>query len=200
MQQFPRSYVYPYMRTNRAFTLIELLVVLSIIAILIGLLMPVLASALNSARKATCGSNLRQVGLGIQMYKDDWADVFPTARYMPEPFISGDDDPPLHEQIDNYLAGAVFANADLSIFQCPGDSMFVHRISGTSYMYQSELSGVRIEEFFPVKFFGVSPVDVVVCRDFDGGVFSTTSGDVEVPPFHDLRNLLFADGHVGNFE
>jgi prepilin-type N-terminal cleavage/methylation domain-containing protein/prepilin-type processing-associated H-X9-DG protein len=57
-----------------AFTLIELLVVIAIIAILAAILFPVFAQARESARKTTCLSNLKQLGMGMIMYAGDYDD------------------------------------------------------------------------------------------------------------------------------
>jgi prepilin-type N-terminal cleavage/methylation domain-containing protein/prepilin-type processing-associated H-X9-DG protein len=61
------------MRLRRpAFTLIELLVVIAIIAILAAILFPVFAQAREAARKASCQSNLRQIGTALRMYSQDY--------------------------------------------------------------------------------------------------------------------------------
>ena len=61
------------------FTLIELLVVIAIIAILAAILFPVFARARESAKQATCLSNLKQIGTGITLYEQDADDRFPRA-------------------------------------------------------------------------------------------------------------------------
>jgi prepilin-type N-terminal cleavage/methylation domain-containing protein/prepilin-type processing-associated H-X9-DG protein len=62
---------------TRAFTLIELLVVIAIIAILAAILFPVFASARESARKASCQSNLKQLGSAVMMYVQDYDERYP---------------------------------------------------------------------------------------------------------------------------
>jgi prepilin-type N-terminal cleavage/methylation domain-containing protein len=65
------------MKVKNAFTLIELLVVIAIIAILAAILFPVFAQARERARAITCTSNLKQIGLGIDMYVQDYDETFP---------------------------------------------------------------------------------------------------------------------------
>jgi prepilin-type N-terminal cleavage/methylation domain-containing protein/prepilin-type processing-associated H-X9-DG protein len=60
-------------RPNRlGFTLIELLIVMSIVAVLVGLLLPAVQGAREAARRMDCLSHLRQIGIGVQQYFDDW--------------------------------------------------------------------------------------------------------------------------------
>ncbi|MFQ3611150.1 MAG: DUF1559 domain-containing protein [Fimbriimonadales bacterium] len=65
---------------RRGFTLIELLVVIAIIAILAAILFPVFAQAREKARQTTCASNLKQIGLAIMQYVQDYDEFYPPSQ------------------------------------------------------------------------------------------------------------------------
>jgi prepilin-type N-terminal cleavage/methylation domain-containing protein len=70
--------MHPFHRRSReGFTLIELLVVIAIIAILAAILFPVFARAREQARKTVCLSNMKELGLGVQMYTQDYDENMP---------------------------------------------------------------------------------------------------------------------------
>lgn len=85
------------MKRTKGFTLIELLVVISIIALLVSILMPSLGAAREQAKLVTCSSNLRQLGLAIFMYADEYNNKVPPVPH----FWNGN--PTVHTGRDGYM-------------------------------------------------------------------------------------------------
>jgi prepilin-type N-terminal cleavage/methylation domain-containing protein len=76
-------------RRRRGFTLIELLVSISIISVLIGLLLPALGHARNTARRTRCLANLRSMGQAFRLYLNESNEVFPEVLALTQPNLPG---------------------------------------------------------------------------------------------------------------
>jgi len=140
---------------SRGFTLIELLVVISVIALLIGIVLPSLGSARQTARRTKCTANLRSIGQGFSMYLKDSKDLFPRVRPLQgNTPPGGGNDPSLLDLIADYLDTEVprreipgDPTSDFIVtdpFRCPSDAAGagangnikpVWAENGTSYEY-----------------------------------------------------------------
>lgn len=197
---FTHRCVPPRSGSRHGFTLIELLVVVSIIGLLVGILLPVLASVRSAAEKLTCSSSLRQLGLVIESYTIDHKEVYPVARYMPEPFVSTSPHPPITEALDDYLDQQ---GEEAGVYQCPDDDQ-VYDLAGVSYEYNFSLGGKSLREFLDsgrLRRMNIDASKMTVMRDFDNAEFLLSDGStIVVPMRHIGRNILFADGHVGKLD
>lgn len=114
-------------RMVKGFTLIELLVVIAIIAILAAILFPVFGRARENARRSSCQSNLKQIGLGILQYTQDFDEKYPGC-FINEPGL-----PAGGNTCDNRVSYAqmIYPYVKSSqIFVCPSDSSPMKRTCG----------------------------------------------------------------------
>ena len=214
--RFPRS------NARDGFTLIELLVVIAIIAILAAILLPALSKAKDKAYQAGCTSNLKQIGLAIQMYADDHDDT------LPGPVLAGarasydnTSSTELIWYIADYLGSPTPSSKTVvaDVFVCPG---FRRKASGTSsmigrkcYLLNDDVDPsplVRVPPFgypiapasAPLKMTAfdnyVGPSSIWAMTDVDKGNVNPTVSwwdDLPYQPVHGpVRNQLFFDGHV----
>ena len=103
---------------TRGFTLIELLVVIAIIAILAAILFPVFARARENARRASCQSNLKQIGLGLMQYTQDYDERLPPSRATGHIYFGAFDNQamPWHLAVQPYTKS-------FQLFKCPSSTL-----------------------------------------------------------------------------
>lgn len=109
---------------KRAFTLIELLVVISIIALLVGILLPALGAARRSAQAMACKSNIRQELTAMAVHGNDHDDELPIAvSYDPElataQTVMDDPIPYIHHLLIPYIGGEDTTGNYAQTFRCP---------------------------------------------------------------------------------
>jgi prepilin-type N-terminal cleavage/methylation domain-containing protein/prepilin-type processing-associated H-X9-DG protein len=134
----------PRQRPRAGFTLIELLVVISIIAILASMLLPSLTQAQENTKGASCANNMKQQGLALAMYIDEYDEFYPYC------YNAADANNPPRVAPPQHLLK--YAGAQ-EVFYCPGDrstttyswwGLTIHPdfTRGGSYMYSESALGV----------------------------------------------------------
>lgn len=192
----------------RAFTLIELLVVLAIIGILASLLLPAFGRAKAKSRNAVCLSQLRQLGLATRMYTDEHNNLLPSAEILPSmPLDPAKPLPRICDVLGSYLGKANPSTNAVTVFKCPGDAVGRFASEGSSYQWNTELNGHRMDETMSgnMKF-------VVVWVGPEGSGQTNGTVQLKFPPdttallldyedFHPRppksgKNVVFMDNHV----
>jgi prepilin-type N-terminal cleavage/methylation domain-containing protein/prepilin-type processing-associated H-X9-DG protein len=113
-----------------AFTLIELLIVIAIIALLAAILFPVFGRARENARRSSCQSNLKQIGLGIAQYTQDYDEMMMRSFYGPGNGISDSNTTTIYKWMD---AAYPYIKSE-QIYSCPSDTV------NKSYIYYKNLT------------------------------------------------------------
>jgi prepilin-type N-terminal cleavage/methylation domain-containing protein len=132
---------------GNAFTLIELLVVIAIISVLAGLLLPALARSKDQGRNTVCVSQLRQLGIATRVYADDNNNTLPSAELLPTSPINPTNPLPRICDVLGPEVGKKSGGTNSSpVFDCPADTEGCFAAEGSSYEWNTDLNGHRMDE------------------------------------------------------
>ncbi len=163
-------------RADSGFTLLELLTTIAIIAVLATLCTVAFTRATETAKATACSSNLRQLGVALNLYLADHDMIMPELRGMRSK--ASDDAPVIDNTLDKYLK-------DKRAFACPGDNLGLAAASGTSYYWNTALNHQPLGS---LKFLNLTEDHsrIPILADKQG--FH--------PYLEDKVNVLYADGHA----
>ncbi|MBN9693490.1 MAG: prepilin-type N-terminal cleavage/methylation domain-containing protein [Verrucomicrobia bacterium] len=188
------------------FTLVELLVVVAIIAVLAALALPALGRSKAKAYEAACVGNLRQLGIATRAYASDHQDRLPSAEILPsQPIDPQKPLPRICDVLAPYVGKQGGTNATAAtVFKCPAERRGRFAAEGSSYEWNHDLNGERLDETRTDSAFLL-----LKKGDFSGGVtnFFMSYPPATIPLLLDYesvhaqppklgKNVVFMDGHV----
>ena len=170
------------------FTLVELLVLIAIIAILAGLLLPVLARSKDRAKNIACLNNLKQLGVAVRLYADGNGGKLPIAEQLPA--SPADPSNPLPRICDLLAAQLGYSTNALpktgTVLRCPSDNARRFEQNGSSYEWFAHYNGRAVDNPRTSK----NPIsDATLMYDYEK--FHSRGTSV---------NALFADYHVASLK
>ena len=174
---------------KKGFTLIELLVVIAIIAILAAILFPVFQKVRENARRASCQSNLKQLGLAFTQYTQDADEKYPAGVFANQAGAT-------YNQSGSGWAGEIYSYIkSTGVYKCPDDSTATQTVGGVvltpvSYAMNIEIALVPLSQW-------TSPASSTVLTEISGSTVNVTDPQEAGSPHHSVidftNNLTWAD-------
>jgi prepilin-type N-terminal cleavage/methylation domain-containing protein len=181
-------------RSRKAFTLIELLVVIAIIAILAAILFPVFARAREQARRTSCLSNMKQIGIALFMYAQDYDETLPKRRPCEDTYDvclpTFDPRPDGNAYEKTWKNSLMPYIKNYQVFKCPSNDAAQH---GTLEQTKNGGAGVNFEDPLYPAGYGMWLPNFSAPIFPNGNSYPQTLAGLQYP----AQELIIVESHYG---